>query len=100
MTKINDTSEIKHVRPLCSNCNQKHEIFGNGGAEKEAKNHGVPFLGKIPIDILLRLNSDEGTPLFFKNSQHPISQIFLNISKTIVNQIEKKIVKMPSINLN
>jgi len=49
---------------------------------------------------LLRLNSDEGTPLFFKNSQHPISQIFLNISKTIVNQIEKKIVKMPSINLN
>ena len=27
MTKINDTSEIKHVRPLCSNCKLRPSAF-------------------------------------------------------------------------
>jgi len=36
------------------------EIFGSGGGERLAREIGVPLLGKIPLDPLLRESADEG----------------------------------------
>jgi ATP-binding protein involved in chromosome partitioning len=36
------------------------EIFGSGGGERLAQEIGVPLLGKIPLDPLLRESADEG----------------------------------------
>src|SRR5687768_6704333 len=41
----------------------EHDIFGRGGAEKEAQRLGLPFLGSIPMFPELRANSDAGTPI-------------------------------------
>jgi len=42
---------------------QKHyDIFGRGGAEQMAQRLGVPFLGAVPINMALRVNSDAGDP--------------------------------------
>src|SRR5438874_3095950 len=38
------------------------DIFGRGGAEKAARQLGVPFLGELPIFTELRINSDTGKP--------------------------------------
>lgn len=40
----------------------KYYIFGRGGAERYAKEVGVPFLGEIPIIQGIMEGSDEGTP--------------------------------------
>jgi ATP-binding protein involved in chromosome partitioning len=39
-----------------------YDIFGRGGAEQMAQRLGLPFLGAIPINMALRLNSDRGDP--------------------------------------
>ncbi len=39
-----------------------HDIFGRGGAQRAAKELGLPFLGEIPLYIDLRVNSDTGRP--------------------------------------
>jgi len=62
---------------------EKHNIFGEGGVEKVAVDYKKKFLGKIPIDIDLRVSADTGKPLFEKNPQHNISKIFLEIAKKI-----------------
>ena len=85
---------------LCSNCNEKHQIFGHGGAEKEAKKLGVPFLGAIPIDIELRSSSDKGEPIFIKDSNNTISKVYFNIAKTLIKEIEKNEIKKPNIILS
>ena len=36
---------------VCTNCSERHEIFGHGGAKIEAEKLGLPFLGGIPLDI-------------------------------------------------
>ncbi len=82
---------------LCNNCNEKHQIFGHGGAEKEAKKLGVPFLGALPIDIELRSSSDEGKPIFVKDSNNTISKIYLNIAKNLIKEIEKNKIRKPEI---
>lgn len=45
---------------ICSECGTVHDIFGSGGAEKRANELGVPFLGKVPLDLQVRLNGDAG----------------------------------------
>jgi len=47
----------------CPHCHQCTDIFGHGGAEKDAERLGIPFLGKIPLDVALRETSDAGTPI-------------------------------------
>ena len=46
----------------CPACNHISHPFGTGGAEAEAAAMGVPFLGRIPLDIALRVASDAGEP--------------------------------------
>jgi ATP-binding protein involved in chromosome partitioning len=36
------------------------EIFGSGGGQRLAQEIGVPLLGKIPLDPMLRESSDDG----------------------------------------
>tara|TARA_B100001123_G_scaffold313056_1_gene350178 strand:+ start:242 stop:1069 length:828 start_codon:yes stop_codon:yes gene_type:complete len=62
---------------------KNYNIFGEGGVEKVANDYKKDFLGKIPIDIDLRVAADSGKPLFEKNPDHKISKIFQEIAKKI-----------------
>ena len=62
---------------------KKYNIFGKNGVEKVASDYKKNFLGKIPIDIDLRVASDAGKPLFEKNPDHKISKIFREMAKKI-----------------
>lgn len=46
----------------CPACGAISDPFGQGGAEAAARAMGVPFLGRIPLDIAIRQASDAGTP--------------------------------------
>ena len=47
---------------LCPHCGQMSDPFGSGGAEAAAAELGIPFLGRIPLDINIRMASDAGVP--------------------------------------
>jgi ATP-binding protein involved in chromosome partitioning len=46
----------------CPHCGEVSDPFGQGGAEAAAAKLGVPFLGRIPLDIAIRTASDAGAP--------------------------------------
>ncbi|WP_395391134.1 Mrp/NBP35 family ATP-binding protein [Novosphingobium sp. BL-8A] len=46
----------------CPHCGEVSDPFGAGGAEAAAKTMGLDFLGRIPLDIAIRRDSDAGTP--------------------------------------
>ncbi len=62
---------------------KKYNIFGEGGVEKVAKDYKKEFLGKIPINIDLRIASDSGIPLVEKDPNHKISEIFKEIATKV-----------------
>jgi len=66
---------------------RKYNIFGEGGVEKIAKNYNKEFLGKIPIDIDLRVAADSGKPLVEKESDHKISKLFMEIATKVKKKI-------------
>ena len=69
---------------------KNYSIFGEGGVEKVAKEYKKEFLGKIPINIDLRVTSDEGKPLVEKDPNHEISKIIIEITKKIEKLFLKK----------
>ena len=62
---------------------KNYNIFGEGGVEKLASNYKKEFLGKVPINIDLRVAADTGKPLVEKNPDHKISKIFIEMAKKI-----------------
>jgi len=48
---------------VCPHCGHREEIFGHGGAREAARRFGLPFLGEIPLDPVIRVQSDGGKPV-------------------------------------
>jgi len=47
---------------VCPHCGETTEIFGHGGGERFAQEHGLNFLGKVPLDVTVRQGGDVGVP--------------------------------------
>ena len=62
---------------------KNYNIFGEGGVEKVANKYQKKFLGKIPLNIDLRIAADSGKPLVESSPHHKISKIFIEIAKKI-----------------
>ena len=68
---------------ICSNCNERHEIFSNGGAKKEAEKYQTNFFGEVPIDKNLRIHSDDGSPVCISDPTSNIAKIYLQIAEKV-----------------
>lgn len=66
---------------ICPHCGEVSDPFGSGGAESAAAEMGIPFLGRIPLDISIRLASDAGDPPALGDG--PIAQAFADISRHV-----------------
>jgi len=62
---------------------KNYNIFGEGGVEKTAIDYKKKFLGKIPINIDLRIAADNGKPLFEKDPNHQISKLFTEMANKV-----------------
>ena len=72
---------------ICPKCGERSDIFGHGGAEKEASKIGVPFLGAVPLHMDIRLNSDAGTPVVVEAPDGPHAAIYNEIARQIAAAI-------------
>ena len=60
---------------ICDSCNEKHYIFAKDGGKNEANKFQIPFLGSIPINKKLRIQSDNGKPSCIDEPNSEISKI-------------------------
>ncbi len=66
----------------CPNCGHEDHIFGHGGARDEAEKLGLPLLGEIPLDVSIRLASDEGTPIAATDG--PVAMAYTEIASGMI----------------
>ena len=72
---------------LCPSCGTRSDIFGYGGARKEAERQGVPFLGEIPLHMTIREKSDSGLPVVATEPDGPHAKIYREIAGKVLAQI-------------
>jgi ATP-binding protein involved in chromosome partitioning len=66
---------------ICSECKHEEHIFGQGGGSLMAEQYGVDFLGALPLDIRIRVETDGGKPTVVAEPEHRISQIYREIAR-------------------
>jgi ATP-binding protein involved in chromosome partitioning len=71
---------------ICPHCGEVSEPFGSGGAEAAAAEMGIPFLGRIPLDISIRLASDAGEPPAL--GEGPIASAYAAIAAQVSEWID------------
>ena len=69
----------------CPHCGEISDPFGRGGAEAVAAEREHPFLGRIPLDIAIRRESDAGTPPAASDGQQ--AQAFAAIAAQVADWI-------------
>lgn len=72
---------------ICSQCGNRENIFGTGGAEKIAEKYQVKILGKQPLHIRLREDLDRGIPTVVADPQDEIAQSFIQLAETVSNEL-------------
>lgn len=73
---------------ICPNCGEVSDPFGVGGAEAAANELRIPFLGRIPLDIDIRLSSDAGTPPALGDG--PIAAAYADIARRVSNWVDNR----------
>ena len=73
---------------LCPHCGEASEPFGQGGAEAAARSMGHAFLGRIPLDLTIRQDSDAGRPP--AASDGPQGQAFAAVAKRVADWLASK----------
>ncbi len=61
----------------------RYDIFGNGGARREAERLDVPFLGEVPLHMDVRAYSDAGTPITVKEPESEHAKIYRDIAAKV-----------------
>lgn len=74
---------------LCTDCGARHNIFGHGGAAAEAEKLGVPFLGEVPLELAIRMTSDEGTPIVASQPDSQHANHYQKIATALMLQIDR-----------
>jgi len=72
----------------CPHCGHISEIFSHGGARNEAEKLGVPFLGEVPIDLAVRIYSDQGIPITAAEPDSSMANTYRDIGQKIVSNLK------------
>jgi ATP-binding protein involved in chromosome partitioning len=73
---------------LCPDNGKRYDIFGHGGAERWAKEQGLPFLGAVPINISIRENGDRGHVRENFAADNPVRHELLAIADRLLAQLD------------
>jgi ATP-binding protein involved in chromosome partitioning len=68
---------------ICPHCGTQSDIFGHGGARREAERLDVPFLGEVPLALDIREKSDAGTPVVATDPEGAHAKIFRDIAARV-----------------
>ena len=72
---------------LCPSCGHRSEIFSHGGARATAEKYGVDFLGEIPLDLVIREETDAGRPPVVSQPDGPQAAAYLEIARKVIAKL-------------
>jgi ATP-binding protein involved in chromosome partitioning len=65
---------------VCPKCGEETPIFAKGGAERESASQEVAYIGGVPIEMDIRLGSDNGDPIVNSNPNSASAKVFMEMA--------------------
>jgi ATP-binding protein involved in chromosome partitioning len=74
---------------------QRYPIFGEGGGQALADELDVPLIGKVPLTMALREQSDAGTPLVESDAGDPAAQAIAHAARGLIAMMPAAPIELP-----
>jgi ATP-binding protein involved in chromosome partitioning len=74
---------------VCSNCSEKHHIFGSGGGAELARRFKTRLLGQIPLSTSMREGGDAGLPILIAAPDSIQAEAIREIAANVAAQVSK-----------
>jgi ATP-binding protein involved in chromosome partitioning len=68
---------------VCSNCGHAEHIFGEGGGQRLAAQHGVDYLGALPLALSIREQADGGRPTVASEPEGEIAGLYAAVARKV-----------------
>ncbi|GAB5504897.1 MAG: Mrp/NBP35 family ATP-binding protein [Rhizobiaceae bacterium] len=68
----------------------RYDIFGTGGARRDAERLGVPFLGEVPLTMNIRERSDSGEPVVASEPDGPQATVYKEIAVRVLARLKEE----------
>nr|VFK14500.1 MAG: ATP-binding protein involved in chromosome partitioning [Candidatus Kentron sp. LPFa]VFK30819.1 MAG: ATP-binding protein involved in chromosome partitioning [Candidatus Kentron sp. LPFa] len=72
---------------ICSKCGQEEHIFGEGGGVRMSEEYGVNFLGGLPLDMAIRVDTDDGKPTVVNDPEGVTAKQFREIARRMAAKL-------------
>jgi ATP-binding protein involved in chromosome partitioning len=63
------------------------DIFGSGGGARLAQEAGVPFIGAIPMDAIVRQGGDTGKPVVISHPDSPVAKALRHVAESVAARV-------------
>ena len=70
---------------ICSNCGHEEQIFGTGGGDQLADQYQIPLLGRLPLNVQIRENTDAGKPSVIAEDE--AAESYIEIARKIAEKL-------------
>ena len=80
---------------ICPHCGEKTPIFGEGGGRRTAEEHGVPFLGEVPIEPQVVTGGDTGKPIVASHPESETAKAFERVAEAVAMQLARDAAAKP-----
>ncbi len=82
--KLEVAGVIENMSGFVTPGGERFAIFGEGGGQLLAEELEVPLLGKVPLTMPLREQSDSGTPVVFSDPDDPAAQAIRQAARGLI----------------
>ncbi len=74
----------------CPNCGHTEHIFGADGGKRMAADHGVDYLGGLPLTMSIREQADSGRPTVVADPDGDIANVYKAVARKVAVKIALK----------
>ena len=74
---------------VCSNCGHEEAIFGSGGGESLSEDYGTEVIGRLPLDLTIREQTDYGYPVVASSPAHAAAKAYLQLAENVDRRVGK-----------
>jgi ATP-binding protein involved in chromosome partitioning len=72
---------------VCPHCGNPLDIFGHGEGAKTAQAYGVPVLGEIELDPVIRIGGDTGKPVAMLGENSASAKSLYNMARAVAARL-------------
>ena len=73
----------------CPHCDERIDVFSNGGGRRTAEAMSIDFLGALPLDPTVRIGGDTGHPVATAGPEDKHAAVYYELAKVVMEKARK-----------